>query len=99
MSYGRYDICTVFRVARHAEPCICHNDHKTYTWNDIILYKRSMIRVFSCSSTPDTTDFPKEKVNAVSAPTTPGNILCAAYFTVCGVFVNICVLFLHQSLH
>jgi len=47
MSYGRYDICMVFRVARHVEPCVCHNDHKTYTWNNIILYKRSMIRVFS----------------------------------------------------
>jgi len=46
MSYGRYDICMVFRVARHVESCICHNDHKTYTWNDVILYKRSMIRVF-----------------------------------------------------
>jgi len=46
MSYGRYDICMVFRVARHAEPCKCHNDRKTYTWRDVILYKRSMIRVF-----------------------------------------------------
>jgi len=48
MSYGCYDICMVFRVARHVEPCVCHNDHKTYTWNDVILYKRSMIRVFFC---------------------------------------------------
>jgi len=46
MSYGRYDICMVFRGARHVEPYICHNDHKTYTWNDVILYKESMIRVF-----------------------------------------------------
>ena len=46
MSYGRYDICMVFRVARHVEPCVCHNDRKTYIWKDVILYKRSMIRVF-----------------------------------------------------
>jgi len=45
MSYGRRDICMVFRVSRHVEPCICHNDRKTYTWKDVILYKRSMIRV------------------------------------------------------
>jgi len=36
----------IFRFARHIEPYICHNDHKTYTWNDVILAKRSMIRVF-----------------------------------------------------
>jgi hypothetical protein len=42
--------------------------------------------IFSCASAPDTADFPKEEVNDVSAPVTPGNIFCAAYFTVCGVF-------------
>ena len=45
--------------------------------------------IFSCASTPDTADFPKEQVNDVSAPATPGNVLCAAYFTVCGIFLNI----------
>ena len=46
MSYGRYDICMVRRDAQREKPCVCDNDHKTYTWNDVILYKRSMIRVF-----------------------------------------------------
>ena len=32
-------------VARHIKPCMCHRS-KTYTWNDVILVKRSMIRVF-----------------------------------------------------
>ena len=32
-------------VARHIGPCICHNS-QTYTWNDVILYKGRMIRVF-----------------------------------------------------
>ena len=32
-------------VARHIEPCMSYRS-KTYTWNDIILVKRSMIRVF-----------------------------------------------------
>jgi len=46
MSYGRYDICMVRCDEQREKPCICHNDHKTYTWNDVILYKRRMIRVF-----------------------------------------------------
>jgi len=46
MAYGRYDICMVRRDAQREKPCICRNDHKTYTWNDVILYKGSMIRVF-----------------------------------------------------
>ena len=35
-----------FDVTRNAKNHACHNDHKTYTWNDVILYNRSMIRVF-----------------------------------------------------
>ena len=43
------------------------------------------MHIFPCASTPD---FPKEQVNDVSAPATPGNIFCAAYFTVGGFFLN-----------
>jgi ABC-type transport system involved in Fe-S cluster assembly fused permease/ATPase subunit len=34
----------VIRVTRHIEPCMSYRS-KTYTWNDVILVKRSMIRV------------------------------------------------------
>jgi hypothetical protein len=36
---------TYSSVARHIEPCICHNS-QTYTWNDVIPYKGRIIRVF-----------------------------------------------------
>ena len=51
MTYAWFDVtrnaeeCNANRGTRHIEPCICHNNHKTYTWNDVILAKRSMIRV------------------------------------------------------
>ena len=35
---------TYSSVARHIGPCICHNSH-TYTWNDVIPYKRRMISI------------------------------------------------------
>ena len=37
---------TYSSVARHIEPCICHNS-QTYTWNDVIPHKGRMIRVFN----------------------------------------------------
>jgi len=37
----------VIRVGRQIEPCMSYRS-KTYSWNDVILLKRSMIRGFSC---------------------------------------------------